>query len=80
MKSITNEDDPFFGKSKAAAYISLSLRTIDKMLACGELTGYRVRGKVLLRRSELDAFVENRRIDRDSQSGIRAPRRPGARP
>ena len=55
-------EDRLLTKKQCAEYLAQSIRTIDNMLAAGELTGYRVRSKILFRLSELDALVEARRI------------------
>jgi len=57
--------DGFFSKQQTAAYLSLSVRTIDNLIARGELTAFRVTRKLLFRKRDLDALVERHRIGAD---------------
>jgi excisionase family DNA binding protein len=52
--------DPFFSLTAAAAYIGLSVRTLRAFIAMAPdqaLPCYRLPGKILVRRSELDAWL-----------------------
>lgn len=60
----------YLSKREAAAYLRRCTRTLESLVAAGELPAYRVRGKLLFRRSDLDAYVDTRRVD---------PRRPNQR-
>lgn len=55
--------DGFTNKHGAAAYLSLSQRTLDELRYRGELACYKVSArKVLFRFSDLDAFMESRKV------------------
>jgi excisionase family DNA binding protein len=58
----TNHADDFhLTKKEAAAYLRLSEDTLSALLAKGALQAFRVAKKLLFRKSDLDAFVEQRR-------------------
>lgn len=54
--------DIYFTKHEAASYLRRCIRTIEKLTAAGELPAYRVRGKLLFRRGDLDAYVDAQRV------------------
>ncbi len=60
---INVEIDPFLSMNGLAAYSSLSRRTLQNLLAdpFDPLPSYRVGGKLLVRRSEFDAWMGRRR-------------------
>ena len=47
-------------KDAATAAGRVSLPTIDRMLACGELTRIRVRGRVFIKKSEIDRIISGK--------------------
>jgi len=51
--------DRYLDKREAAAYTSLSVRTLEKHL--DEIPHFRVRKKILFKRSELDRWMETYR-------------------
>ena len=73
MKDLV-EDRPNMGKDAAAAYIHSTPATMKTWRSRGKGPAYfRGLGKeILYRRSDLDAFIESRRID--TCSGSHAPR------
>ena len=60
---INVEMDPFLSMNGLAAYSSLSRRTLQNLLGdpLDPLPSYRVGGKLLVRRSEFDAWMSRRR-------------------
>ena len=54
--------DGFLAKKEAAAYLSLSPRTLDNLVARGDLPAFKVTRKVLFRRRDLDALAERHRV------------------
>lgn len=75
--------DPLLSLRAAAAYTSLSVRTlrhfIDGLPPAQALPAYRLPGKVLIRRSELDAWLEQYR-SRGRPSLVKAMRDLGIAP
>ena len=50
----------YLGVKEAAAYASLSTRSIRRMLAAGRLTALRpVRGRIVIDRTQLDSVILN---------------------
>lgn len=45
-------------KNEAAEYLGVSPKTIGRMKALGQIRSVSLRGKILYRRSELDAFID----------------------
>ncbi len=54
-------DDPFLGLSELAKYSNLSVRTLARHIGDAKhpLPTYKVRGKILVRRSEFDRWIES---------------------
>ena len=51
----------YMTKDEAAAYLRVSTRTLEKIMAKGDIVGARIGGRRLLfRRQDLDANVESR--------------------
>lgn len=59
-------DTPLLTKREAAAGLRLSARTVERLIARGDLAAVRVGGRTLVRRVDLEAYV----------SGLGAPERP----
>ena len=58
LESADARERRFFGIGGAATYASLSKESIRRLLAAGKLTALRpVRGRVVIDRRELDAFI-----------------------
>lgn len=51
-------DKSLVNKGGAAEMLSVSVRTIERMMAAGQLTKVKIRGAVRLRVSEIKAFLE----------------------
>jgi excisionase family DNA binding protein len=62
MNSTTHDalEKRYLTKAEAAAYLRLSLRSIDNLLARKELVAYRIARKLLFTREDLDALVRER--------------------
>jgi excisionase family DNA binding protein len=54
-------EDFHYTKKQAASYLHCSEDTLHKLLAEGALQAFRIAKKLLFRKSDLDAFVEQRR-------------------
>jgi len=54
------DEDRYFTKREAADYLRLCTRTIENMVARGQIPTYRIGVKLLFRKSELDTFVTER--------------------
>lgn len=65
MKISQVDDSPYLSKSEAAAYLRLSLRSIDNLVARGELVAYKPVKKLLFRRNDLDRWVQSHRVGQD---------------
>lgn len=48
----------YLTKLEAAVYLRISPRTIDGLISRADLRAYRLGRKVLLKREDLDAFIE----------------------
>ena len=57
------EPKTYMNMKEAAGYISMSIRSIEKFRAEGELPYHKVGGKVILKKSDLDAFMARHRVD-----------------
>jgi excisionase family DNA binding protein len=70
MYSEQMQADCYFSKAKVAVYSSLGVRTIERAIARGELRIFRPhRGrKLLLRKSDVDAWISAGEITRTPQS------------
>ena len=47
---------PFITRAEAAALLRLSNRSLDKLIAAGEVPAFRLGRRVLIRRAELEAL------------------------
>lgn len=56
-------NDQFFDLRGLSAYSSLGIPTLRSHLKSGKLGYYKVKGKILVRRSEFDAWIESFRMD-----------------
>jgi excisionase family DNA binding protein len=63
-QSLTDKEpfDTYYVKKEAAAYLRSCIRTVDNLVAKGELPAFKVARKVLFRKRDLDALVERHRI------------------
>ena len=62
--------DAYLSKREAASYLRRCTRTLESLVAAGEIPAYRVRGKLLFRRTDLDAYVEARRVQARRAGGV----------
>lgn len=53
----------YMSVKEAAKYITVSSRSIDNYRSCGDLPFHKVGERVILKKSDLDAFMEKKRID-----------------
>ena len=65
MDTKQTPSDGFLSKQQAAAYLSLSVRTIDNLMARGELAAFRITRRVLFRKRDLDLLAERHRVGAD---------------
>ena len=56
-------ENGYFDVSRAAAYLSLSQRTVRNLIKEGRIPAYRVGGKILISLPELEAFVQRNLIE-----------------
>jgi excisionase family DNA binding protein len=54
--------DGYFSKKEASEYLRLSPRTLDALIARGELIAFKVTRKLLFRKRDLDLLVERHKI------------------
>ena len=65
-------DRGYLSVKRAALYCDLSQKTLRRFIAGGRLTAYRpAKGKILIKRSELDAFIDQCTRKVRSGRGIR---------
>ena len=53
----------FMNKKEAAKYISMSSRSLDNYRSVGDLPFHKIGAKIIFKKSDLDAFMANWRID-----------------
>ncbi len=66
LRELLNRDSAengYFDISRAAAYLSLSQRTVRNLVYEGKIPAYRVGGKILISLPELEAFVQRNLIE-----------------
>lgn len=51
----------YLSRSDAATYAGVSLRTVDALLADGEVPAIRIGARVLIDRTDLDSFLASRK-------------------
>jgi excisionase family DNA binding protein len=54
--------DDWFGAPDAARYLGLTLRTLYRLIDEGQVPAYKFGRVIRLRRHEIDAFIEQQRI------------------
>ncbi len=59
--------DKYFDLRGASGYSSMAVSTIRSYIKAGSLPAYKVGGKVLIRRSELDSWIETFRINKKQE-------------
>ena len=55
-------DTPFINKTIMAAYLDISTRTVDRLMAAGDLSFTRVRGQVRFSSLDVAMFLANSRV------------------
>jgi excisionase family DNA binding protein len=61
------DSSPWLSKHQAAAYMDLSLHSVRRLIEQGLVPIYKpVPGRTLLRRSDLDAYLESQRVQADA--------------
>jgi len=62
--------DQYFDLRGASGYSSMAVSTIRSYIKAGSLPAYKVGGKVLIRRSELDSWIETFRINKKQDLNV----------
>lgn len=57
-------EDPYYDLRAASVYSCMAVSTIRSYIKSGNLPAYKVGGKVLIKRSELDSWIKSFRINR----------------
>jgi len=57
--------DGYFDLPGLAKYCSLKVPTLRDHIRSGDLTAYKVKGKILIKKSEADAWIERHRIHKN---------------
>jgi len=71
---------PLLDRHQAAAQLGVSLRTIDNLIASGDLAAIHIGRSVRLRQSALEYFCEAHESRRNPKTGRRALPRPKNNP
>jgi excisionase family DNA binding protein len=61
---IVSLQDGYFDLKGLAAYSTLAVPTLRDYIRSGKLPAYKVKGKVLVKKSEFDKWLENYRMDK----------------
>ncbi len=61
MVEVKTPEDRYFDKRSLEEYSNMSIRTIDRHISAGDFPVYRAGGKILIKKTEFDAFIESRR-------------------
>ena len=62
------ETDRYLDKASAATYLSLSVRTLENYM--GEIQHYKIKRKILFKRSELDTWMQRHRVKSGSRDDL----------
>jgi excisionase family DNA binding protein len=62
----------WLSSADAADYLGVGVRTLYKFIDDGDLPGYRLGRVIRLKRDEIDAFIESRRIQPGTLDHLRA--------
>ena len=63
----------YLTRRESAEYLRISLRTFHDLVSKGLLRKYRVsRGRIVFRRSDLDAYVESNKVEDEEDSSAAA--------
>lgn len=66
------------GTTTAAAYLGVVPRTLYRMIDEGEIPAYRMGRVIRLKRTDLDLYLENHRVEPGSLEHLYPPREPGS--
>jgi excisionase family DNA binding protein len=72
---VSEMDQGAFSKKGAARYLSISVRTLEHLIATGELPIVKLQRRVLIRKEALDTFLQAReewRVDGTSEAKSKA--------
>jgi excisionase family DNA binding protein len=64
MQSERKSEKLLYPKKEAAAMLSISTKTVERMIACGQLKARRVGKRVLIQRAELVRFSQRDHVSR----------------
>jgi excisionase family DNA binding protein len=62
-------DQGAMGKKAAAAYLGISTRTLDRLIASGDIPIVKLARRLLIRKEALDAFLKSREHRRGHGEG-----------
>jgi len=62
-KPVTALGDRYLDLPVASEYSTLGISTLRQHIRCGGLPCYKVKGKILIRKSELDAWISSFRVN-----------------
>ncbi len=61
--TVGSSEDRYLDLKNLAQYSCLGVGTLRDYLRCGKLPHFKLNGKILVRKSEFDAWLENFRVD-----------------
>lgn len=67
MEPAISLKDQYFDLRGLSVYSSLGVGTLRDHIRSGSLTAYKVKGKLLIKKSEFDSWIEGYRINRSKQ-------------
>ena len=62
MSSLKKKPDQYFDLRGLSAYSSMGVSTLRDYIRSGDLPCFKIKGKILVKRSEFDAWLENYRL------------------
>jgi len=62
------QNDCFLSKKSATKYTDLGMRKIKEGISSGKLRAFRIGRKILLRRSDVDAWIQAGEVTREKQT------------
>ena len=63
-------EDPYYDLRGASGYSSMAVSTIRDHISFGSLPAYKVGGKILIRRSEFDSWIEAFQINKKQDLNV----------
>ena len=67
IESAITLNDQYFDLRGLSAYSALGVGTLRDHIKSGNLPAFKVKGKILIRRSEFDIWLEDYRVNRTKQ-------------